>query len=404
MIRQHVHNKKLPSTSGVYFFLGKNRKILYIGRATSLKDRVKSYFSADLRETRGPQILEMVTKATSLDFRKTDSVLEAIILEVDLIKKFQPYYNTKEKDDKSFNCVVITKEDFPRVLIVRKKDLDPAGVSAWFGPFPNGGQLKEALKLVRRIFPFRDNKCQPNQGKPCFNRQIGLCPGVCTGEISEKDYANVIANIKLFFTGKKTVIFKNLEKEMKSLAKAMHFERAQEIKKTLFTLKHIQDVGLVKLSVEAPKDGSTFRIEAYDVAHISGTDVVGVMVVVENGSPKKSDYRKFKIRGGFGNNDVASLREVLERRLSHSEWPLPSVFVADGGLAQKNVIEDELSKRNISIPVVAVTKNAQHRPEKILGDDNLIKVQEGAILLANAEAHRFSIAFHRARRSRFFKL
>ena len=116
--------KKLPDTPGVYFFLGRRREILYIGKATSLKSRVRSYFAADLNETRGSFIANMVTEAVSIDFRKTDSVLEAIILEADLIKKFQPRFNTKEKDDKSFNCVSVTSEDFPRIIIVREKDLE----------------------------------------------------------------------------------------------------------------------------------------------------------------------------------------------------------------------------------------------------------------------------------------
>ncbi|MES2087421.1 MAG: GIY-YIG nuclease family protein [Patescibacteria group bacterium] len=403
MLRQHYQKKNLPDTPGVYFFLGKNRKILYIGRATSLKERVRSYFSADLFDTRGPQIIEMVSKASQLDFKKTDSVLEAIILEADLIKKFQPYYNTREKDDKSFNCVVVTKEDFPQILVVRKKDIDPASVSVWYGPFPSGGQLRDALKIVRRIFTFRDAKCFPNQGRPCFNRQIGLCPGVCTGEISKADYGKIITNIKLFFTGKKNQILKKLEREMALAAKKLQFEHAHEIKKTVFALRHIQDVSLIKTSSKNLDTQSFVRIEAYDVAHISGTDVVGVMVVVENGEPKKQDYRKFKIRGGFGNNDVASLKEVLERRLNHPEWPLPTLFVADGGVAQKSVIEGVLRTRNLSKDVVAVTKNEKHRPEKILGDPVLIKAHEKSILLANAEAHRFTLAFHRKRRTSSWK-
>jgi excinuclease ABC subunit C len=412
---QYLSNKKLPDTPGIYFFLGKNKEILYVGKATSLRSRVRSYFLSDLGETRGPLITQMVAEARAIDFKATDSVLEALILEADLIKKFQPRYNTKEKDDKSFNCVVITKEDFPRVLIVRKRDIDSAVIHnskfiihSFFGPFPNGTLLKEALKIIRRIFPFRDAKCTPGQGKPCFNRQIGLCPGVCTGEISKQDYAKTIRNLILFFSGKKTLILKNLRREMRDEARMRNFERAGEIKRQIFALEHIQDVSLLR-SDDADRRGLgadlrgqneiVYRIEAYDIAHISGTDVVGAMVVVEGGVPVKSDYRKFKIKGGFGNNDVASLGEVIERRLGHSEWPLPSLFVADGAAAQKSVIETALKARGLSIPVVAVTKDRHHRPEKIFGDKELAQANEKAILLANSEAHRFALAFHRKRRS-----
>ena len=181
---------KLPDSPGVYLFKrGKN--ILYIGKATSLKDRVRSYFSKDIAETRGPLIVKMLSEFQTIDHIKTDSVLEALILEAHLIKKYQPEANVAQKDNKSFNFVVITKEDFPRVLTVRSRELlinNPYDIAHSFGPFPNGGQLKEALKLVRKLFPYRD-KCtpaselKPNQKpKPCFNRQIGLCPGVCSGD------------------------------------------------------------------------------------------------------------------------------------------------------------------------------------------------------------------------------
>lgn len=415
MIKTQFKANKLPDYPGVYFFLNKNKKILYIGRATSLRDRVKSYFSKDLNETRGPQVVDMVEKAHKIEFKKTDSVLEAIILEADLIKKFQPAHNTREKDDKSFNCVVVTDEDFPQILVIRKRDIDFINLKTnnhklktIFGPFTSGTHLKDALKIIRRIFPYRDGKCTPLSGKPCFNRQIGLCPGVCTGEISKSEYGSVIKNIELFFSGKKTQILKKLEKEMSAFSKKLEFEKADKIKKTIFALKHIQDISLINDGVSHSENLESYRIEAYDVAHISGTDVVGVMVVVEDGFPKKSDYRKFKIRGDFGslsgvqsgNNESASLKEIITRRLAHNEWPKPSLIVADGNDVQKSVIEEALKIKSLEISVVAVTKNERHRPEKILGNSVLIAKYEKAILLANSEAHRFAISFHRRRREK----
>jgi len=418
--------KKLPETPGVYIFLGGRKKVLYIGKATSIRDRVKSYFNKDIAFSRGPLIQEMLEKAKNIDYIKTDSVLEALILEASLIKKYQPFFNTKEKSNKSFNHVVVTDEDFPKVLLVRQREIEAKKfkekIKYIFGPFPQGSALKETLKIVRKIFPFRD-KCIPLQhsnilanvgmlsvknrakekkiGKPCFNRQIGLCPGVCTGKISKKEYQKTIRNIKFLFEGKKKALIKKLTAEMNSAARKKEFEKAGQIKKTLFALKHIQDISLIKNIPESRFENKIFRIEAYDVAHMSGKNIVGVMVVVEDGLVKKSDYRKFNIKTITTGNDVGALKEIIERRLAHNEWPLPKLFVVDGGKAQTNAIENILKKYEIKIPVVGVVKDEYHRPKNILGNKELIDTYEKEILLANSEAHRFAIAFHKKKRKIF---
>jgi excinuclease ABC subunit C len=408
MNSQVFNRTKLPDFPGVYFFM-KGKQILYIGKATSLRDRVRSYFSNDLIATRGPLLVDMVFKADKITFEKTDSVLEAIILEANLIKKYQPKYNTKEKDNKSFNYVVITREDFPRVLVERGRNLesndtlfgsekrfllgksDPISPQSIFGPFPNATQLKEALKIIRKIFPFRD-RCKIGQDRPCFNYQIGLCPGVCAGLISKKEYSKIIKNISLFFEGKKTQIIKNLEKEMGFLAREHKFEEANKIKKTIFALNHIQDVALVKEEYKKTED--SLRIEAYDIAHISGSANVGVMVVLEDGEPAKNEYRKFKINNSR-QNDVAALKEVLERRFTHEEWSFPQVIVVDGGKAQINIARKILESLSLKIPVVSVLKNEYHKPKAVMGDKNISSKYSNEILLANNEAHRFAIKYHR---------
>lgn len=389
--------KHLPDSPGVYFFKDVDGKILYVGKATSLRDRVRSYFAADLIETRGPLLVKMVVMASKIDFEKTDSVLEALINEANYIKKYQPPYNTKEKDDKSFNYVVITDEEFPRVLTIRGRELEQENqvYLEKFGPFTQGASLREALKIVRKIFPFRD-KCIPNSGKPCFNAQIGLCPGVCSGAISAKEYRAIIKHIKLFFEGKKKVLLKSLEKEMRAYAKEREFEKAARTKKTIFALQHIQDIALIKSSAQSRTAGEkTFRLEAYDIAHMSGQNVVGVMTVVENGEAVRNEYRKFKIRENPGVNDTAALKEVLERRLNHTEWHLPQIIVVDGGKAQINAARTVLERRGLEIEVVSVLKDEKHRPKQILGKQNFATKYETEILLANSEAHRFAIAYHR---------
>lgn len=412
MNSQVFNRTKLPDSPGVYFFK-KGKEILYIGKATSLRDRVRSYSSNDLISTRGPLLVDMVFKADRITFEKTDSVLEAIILEANLIKKYQPKYNTKEKDNKSFNYVVITKEEFPRVLVERGRNLENSDsllIKEKFGPFPNAAQLKEALKIIRKIFPFRD-MCKIGQDKPCFNYQIGLCPGVCSGLTSKKEYSKIIKNIQLFFEGKKIKILKNLEKDMTLLAKEQKFEEANKIKKTIFAINHIQDVALVKgdfsgerFDLESPKrfnleEEKTFRIEAYDIAHISGSANVGVMVVLEDGEPAKSEYRKFKINNSK-QNDVAALKEILERRFTHEEWSFPQVIVIDGGKAQINIARKVLEKFGLDIPVVSVLKNEYHKPKAVMGNKIVSSKYSNEILLANNEAHRFAIKYHRSLRNK----
>ncbi|HEY4714953.1 MAG TPA: GIY-YIG nuclease family protein [Candidatus Paceibacterota bacterium] len=415
----------LPDKPGVYFFLDNNKKPIYIGKATSLRDRVRSYFPSTtlgtgrLWESRGPLILDMVFKAKGLKWQETDSVLEALILEANLIKKYQPHYNTKEKDQKSFNYVGITREPYPRVVIVRGKDLNSKlssrsdlglkrgpTFSRVFGPYTSGSALKEALKIIRRIFPFFDDKSRV-KGRYEFYRQLGLAPQAD----DRKAYGKNIKNIKLFFEGKKSRVIKNLEKEMKALAKEHKFERAGIVRNQIFSLKHIRDVALIKddsiaKEFSGGQNGSSargrnffgdsvFRIEAYDIAHMSGKNMVGVMTVILDGQVDKNQYRKFKIRGFTSANDTGALLEVLERRFSHPEWPLPKLIVVDGGKAQINTALKFQERVGLRIPVVSVVKNERHKPKGILGNPKMAQNFEKEILLVNSEAHRFSIAYHR---------
>lgn len=390
----------LPDTPGVYQFLDARKKILYIGKATSLRGRVKSYCSSDIMDTRGPIIAEMLLLARDVRVIETDSVLEALILEAALIKKYQPKYNSKEKSDKSFNYVVITDEDFPRVLLVRERELlghrmpklKNMKVKYSFGPFPRGSVLREALKIVRKIFPFRDI-CKIGQEKPCFNAQIGMCPCVCIGKISKKEYSKTIQNLKLFFEGKKGMLIKKLDREMREAAKHRAFEKAHEIKKTIFALRHIQDIALIGKGES--RHGPDIRIEAYDIAHFGGAASVGAMTVVENGEPVRREYKKFKIKSFEGVNDTRALSEILLRRLLHVEWPMPRIVVVDGGTAQINAAKRTLVSAGVAIHIVGVVKDERHRPKKIIGDRVLSARYEADILLANAEAHRFVIGYHR---------
>ena len=227
--------KKLPNTPGVYFFKGASWKVLYIGKATSLKDRVRSYDAKDLIETRGKRLVKMVEEAKTISYKKTDSVLEALMLEAYLIKLYKPTYNVQEKDDKSYTVVGITEEDFPRVLILRERDVamgNTPDLKRTYGPFVESKSIKESMKIIRKIIPFR-NKCESfNKDKKrqrrCFNAEIGLCPGVCDGSINKKEYQKSIKKISLILEGKISTLVRQLEKEMK------HEASKKNLKKLVF--------------------------------------------------------------------------------------------------------------------------------------------------------------------------
>jgi len=241
-----------------------------------------------------------------------------------------------------------------------------------------------------------------------FYKQINLIPDLNDTKL----YKQNIKNIILFFSGKKQQIFRNLKKEMNEYSKTREFEKAGEIKRQLFALQHINDVALIKSSDVVADVGilqgssltpaTQTRIEAYDIAHMGGKNMVGVMVVVEDGEVNKNEYRKFKIRTQDDANDTGALKEVLERRLAHTEWIYPALVVVDGGVAQINATKKVLNKIKSNIPIVSVLKDEKHKPKAIMGDEKMGLKYKKEILLANSEAHRFAIAYHKKTRNNNF--
>jgi excinuclease ABC subunit C len=404
--------KSFPQEPGVYKWLDGEDNILYIGKATNLRTRVRSYFDDDLIKTRGRWIVDMTTKATRITFETTPTVLEALVLEAALIKKWQPPYNTREKDNRSFVYVVITDEEFPRIIALRErtammKDEETNEYLATYGPFPSQSSVKELLKIIRRTLPYRGDKCAPHLGKPCFDRQIGLCPGVCTDEISKRSYAHRIKEIRMLFEGHREELISEVEKEMHKAAGKMHFEEASEYKRMLFALTHINDVALITddtrlaSQVSAGDRSIAFRIEAYDIAHLFGTHTVGVMTVIEDGRPNKSQYRKFKIKEAPGAvDDLLRTREVLTRRFGHPEWRAPDLIVIDGGLTHLRHMREVLKGLGAAIPVVSVVKDERHKAKAILGNKEFAASYKPSIILANLEAHRFAIEYHKQLRGK----
>lgn len=435
----------LPDSSGVYIMRGGRSEILYIGKAGNLKRRVSSYFL----KSHDSRIQKLVSEIKKIEHNNTDTALEALILEARLIHEHQPPYNVLGKDDKSFLYVQITREAFPRVLLARghEKD-DPVKSHATrgitgrvskltrFGPFISASQVRYALKLLRRIFPWsvHPNISDTNKSRihandanrrdfsrnshgfalssrrkelnrPCFDYEIGLCPGTCVGAITKQEYRKNIKNLIRFFEGKKKIIIRSLEKEMAAASKAQEYEQAGVIKRQLFALRHIQDSALLSDSDilnPIPQTPNPIRIEGYDISNISGTAAVGSMVVFVNGEPAKDQYRKFKIRTIMQSNDVGMLKEVLRRRFKHippaGGWPLPSLILIDGGKPQVNAARMILGALRITIPVVGIAKGPTRKKNEFIGaipkgisEDTLISVRD--------EAHRFAIGYHRTLRA-----
>src|SRR3989338_2789341 len=389
-----MRKTKLPDKPGVYLFLDKKGKILYVGRATRLKRRVASYFRNDI----DPRIKEMVGLAAKMKHYVTETILESFILEANLIKKHWPKYNIRGKDDRSFVYIVIAEADYPKPVIARGKDLEkfPAGSAKVFGPYKSLRIAGEILKIARRIFPYgiclsrssSDNRWgKPDQGKPCFHYQIGLCPGICVGAISKEDYQKNINNLILFLSGEKKRLIKKLTKENPQQAES---------------LKHIRDASLL-IREDGGGEGKINRLEAYDISHLAGKETYGAMAVCSGGEENKNEYRLFKIKSAPANDDLAALRETIERRFRHKEWPVPDLIVIDGGRPQVLAVSRVLRDNNIKTPMLGISKLGNNKlifqfgPKKSFQE--LAEASKNILLRARDEAHR-SANFARKRRKR----
>jgi excinuclease ABC subunit C len=407
----------LPSTPGSYQFYNKVGQIIYVGKAVNLKNRVLSYFQAGTNHTALKH--KMVSEICRVDWVEVDSEIEALLLEANLIKKYQPTYNVLLRDDKRFLYIVIDdSQEIP--LVGTSRQIGRSG--HYFGPFTSGRAVRETLKAVRRIWPY----CTAKKigSKPCFYYQVGRCAGVCGGMISRSDYLKqVIKPLMSFLSGKKDKVVKDWEKRAKKLAALGQEEAATHC---LWQVKQMQEVlaGTRVLSVGEKYENDVVelakvlglpkvpeRIEGYDLSTIFGQEAVGVMVVFSGGDANSSEYRKFKIKGAV-KGDTEMLTEVLERRLAH-DWPLPDLMIIDGGKAQLNTALKVLKKFNQDILVIAISKGEGLRssvaPDKIFFPGQArplsLPLASPALHLVKRvrdESHRFAIGFHRDRRSKSF--
>lgn len=440
MIEQKIQKllSKLPHAPGVYFFYGPQKALLYIGKATDLRSRVSSYF----RQPTGSyqRLIEaFIDQVSDIKWQATDSTLEALILESNLISQAQPKYNVEAKDDKTLLGIYITDENFPRVFPARitNKKL-PNG--EFFGPYTYSQKVRQALKILRRIFPWCNEnhtlrQDQGKSGRPCLYYHLNLCPGTCANAIEQKDYQQIIKNLKLFLKGRKKQLIRETNKHMIQAAKAHNFEQAARLRDQLSALEHIHDIALqlhddlAQLTRQQPW---RLRIEGYDISNLSGQWAVGSMVTFIDGRPAKDFYRRFKIKTVQGVDDVGMMKEVIKRRLTHAlglvnshtaarnsqqiqnsnnlsskrfefenstldivsdfacppkprqrrgfrisdfkdDWPLPDLMLIDGGLGHYTAVQGILDKDKVPIPLLAIAKGQKRQKSDLYGGDLIVK-------------------------------
>ncbi len=411
MIPVFIDKSKLPHKSGVYQFFNSKKEIIYVGKAIDLNKRVASYFN---KEVAG-KTAALVSQIKSVETIIVESELEALILEANLIKKYRPLYNIRLMDDKDYLYIGITKEEFPKVITVRKKDLKP--IKKYYGPFPSSRTVKDTLKLLRRVFPWCSNPpgVRNKNLRACFYYHIKLCPGACVGLISKDDYNKIIQRFSKFLDGKKEELVKELTNEMTVFSKDEKFEEAAKIKKTLEGIFYLTQTNRAQVYLENPNfledENKTAleqlkndlnleklpeRIEGYDISNIGGKESVGSLVVLTNGEIDKSQYRRFKIHMTGKPNDVGMHREMMRRRLKN-DWPLPDLIIIDGGRGQVRGAKMELNLAKIDIPIFGLAKREEwlYPPE---GD--IIKLPKKNLSLRllqklRDESHRFAVSYHR---------
>ena len=547
--------KKLPGKPGVYIMHGENDEIIYVGKAVSLKNRVRQYFQSS--RNKGAKIEQMVTHITRFEYIVTDSELEALVLECNLIKEHRPKYNTMLKDDKTYPFIKVTvNEPYPRVLFSRTIKKDKA---KYFGPYTSSTAVKDVIELVRKIYMVRScNRNLPRdcgKDRPCLYYHMKQCTAPCQGNVSEEAYKQNIGQVLHFLNGNFQETIDQLTEKMMAASEDMRFEDAAGYRDLINSIRRIgerqkittygeEDRDIIAVAMDESEDlreqdavvqvffmrggrligrdhfflrvargdtkaqvlssflkqfyaGTPFipaeimmqteiedgeiiedwlsarrkqrvhirvpkkgtkeklvelakenawmvlskdrerikreegrtigavkeiedwlglkdivRMEAYDISNISGFESVGSMVVYEKGKPKRSDYRKFKIKWVQGPNDYASMEEVLTRRFTHEskgEYDsfsiLPDLILMDGGRGQVNIARKVLGELGIDIPVCGMVKDDNHRTRGVYFNNVEIPIDtsgEGFHLVTRIqdEAHRFAIEYHRSLRSK----
>ena len=400
---------RLPDSPGVYIMKGDKGEVLYVGKAANLRKRVASYFykGRDLTE----RIRVMTARVADITYMPTATEAEALIYENSLIKQLAPKYNVALRDDKSYPRLKLTVgEKFPRLMITRRKSDDGA---LYFGPYTSAALLRQAVKDLRRIFPLRS--CGRFPKRPCLNYHIKQCAAPCAGMIDESGYSAIVAELKLFLEGRMKDLLKFLGERMLAASGREDFEEAAKLRNRIEAFGSMRE----KAVRYAPADetaelGSMLGlsaapdvIEAFDVSNIMGAEAAGSMVYFYKGSPRKSEYRKFRIRTVSGIDDYSMMREIVARRYSRllkEKKSLPDLVLIDGGKGHLGAASAELERMGLGrMPVIGIAKEFEHVYVKGSGEPLVLPDDSKALHLLERirdEAHRFAIGYHKGLRSK----
>lgn len=415
----------MPEAPGVYLYKNEQNKIIYVGKAKNLKKRVSSYFSKNALDAK---TLKLVADISSIEHIQVGSEVEAFLLESVLIKKHKPFYNIQLQDDKFFPYIKISKDSVPYLIITRKKEDDNA---YYFGPYTSANDLKVILKALRRIFPFQSVKNHPK--RKCLYYHLGLCPCVPVVPSNLVEYKKNLSHIRQFLNGKKQTLQKELKKDQQNAITNEEFENAAEIQRKMESIERLTSEhyspfqyaekpdfyferiknevdSLVEILAKYDTRVTKLeRIECYDISNIQGKQATGSMVVLMNGDVSKKDYRRFKIKSKSTPDDFFMMNEMLNRRLKNY-WPLPDLFVIDGGKGQVSAAMGALRNAHVDIPLIGLAKKEEIivLPIPMYGNKydfeeiKLPKDTPGINMLRRIrdEAHRFALTYHRLLRKK----
>ena len=420
----------LPDAPGVYMMKDISGRVIYVGKAKSIRKRVPSYFQSP--SSFSPRTFALISNVRDLEYIVTRNEKEALILENELIKYFHPKYNVALRDDKTYPHLKLTiDEDFPKLVMARiskreKVKRRTPGVK-YFGPYPDVSSLKRTLKTIQKIFPLV--KCsrrfflsRRREGNPrsCLDFHLGQCLAPCVGWVRKDDYRKIVDKLVLFLSGKGENLLKELEKEMESASRQLDFEKARVLRDQIRAIHSISErvslrrvekqklraAGMGKVLIELQKEIELEtlpeRVEAFDISDIYGNSAVGSMVVFSGGKPENQSYRRFKIKMVSGIDDVGMMKEVIRRRYTRligEKGLLPDLVLVDGGKGQVNGAKRVLKELGLeNIPVVGLAKGEEviFLPQR----SRSIRLPSSSPALhlvqrIRDEAHRFAIRYHR---------
>ncbi len=414
--------KGFPDRPGVYLMRDENGEIIYVGKAKSLRKRVSSYF----RHTHAsPRLSKLVETIRDISTMRTETEIEALILENRLIKLYQPFFNVDLKMNERYAYIKITAEKHPRIIVTRVKMDDGA---VYIGPYVRVSEVRALLRLVERYLPLRScggAEAKPQNGRPCMKYSLGRCLAPCCGLCTENEYRDRVADVALLLQGHGAELVERLRKRMDKAARELKFEEAAHLRDTIRAIWRVSRQQNTIPGIPSGKDNfwevlnsmqKTFhlpvlpwRIDGFDISHSAGNFTVGVAVVFEQGYPNPSLYRKFNIRTVEGIDDFRSMKETLTRRYKRcleGQEPLPQLILIDGGPVQLEFAMQALDELGIhNIPIISLAKEFeevympnQKEPVRLDHTDPVLRLLQHV----RDESHRFAITSHRTRRGKSF--